>query len=493
MKNKTIPLLIIILSLFLSTFSITYAFYPVGQAVTYGEFTHINHIAVSNTHAYFATTRGIIRYNKAEKYWANPLTGTDGVDHNDIRKIWVDDFDTRLYAQTSDGYFEYDILLEKWYSLNSIPDVINQSSHIKLPTTLYAPPLYNYDGYYGHLIDPHGRNFLFEDVVEDFQGNLWIGSWGYGAFSSNSTNYYLNPLPFGLIQDRVNALYDDNGTFLISGAVLNDHRTGITLYNTKEDDFSFIESGIDNLFPSVDINCLAADEYSIYAGTPNGLYVIDKANYIIDRHLTSSNGLAYDNIISLFVNNDSLFIGTEYGLSVLYHSEDSGIVIRKTSFPEVVIFDMEMVDNTLWLGTSMGAYRLKLKSGQLQKIRDDMSVLFSDVIDIEQFENYLWFLSDKGLVKLNIENGEHQSFPNVFASSVANALAVNDVIAAIATEKGMAIYFHAKKKPFTREFTVDDGLPSNYTYSIMLDGDYLWLGSEMGLTRFYWNNPDRVD
>lgn len=492
MRNILFNSILKVIILFVLSLSSSHAFYPKGQAVTFGEFKHINYIAVSNTHAYFATTRGIIRYNKAENFWENPLTGTQGLDHNDIQKIWVDDFDTRLYAQTSNGYFEYDIMLENWYSISSIPEVNNQSEHIKIPPTLFAPPLFNYDSYERYLIDPNGRHFLFGDFVEDLQGNLWIGSWGYGVFSSNTSNYYLTPLPYGLIQNRVNALYDDNGTLLISGAVLNDQRTGITLYDIKEDNFSFIESGIDNLFPSVDINCLAADEFSIYAGTTNGLYIIDKANKRLDRQLTSSNGLAYDNIISLLASNDTIFVGTEYGLSILYKS-DSGLAASKTSFPEAVIFEMEIVDNSLWLATSLGAYRLKLKSGQLQKIRDDMAILFSNVVDIERYKQYLWFLSDKGLVKLNIESGEHQSYPQVFKSSVANALAVNDTIAAIATESGLAIYFYANKKPFTREFTVDDGLPSNYTYSVMLDGDYLWLGSEMGLTRFYWNNPDRVD
>jgi len=493
MKNRNSVALLFVLFIILITISSANAFYPQGQAVTFGEFNHINYIAVSTTHAYFATTRGIIRYNKAENFWEDPLTGTDGLDHNDIRRIWVDDFDTRLNAQTSDGYFEYDILLEKWYQITDIPAVDNLSKHDEFPVVLYAPPLFNYDNHDRFLIDPHGRNFLFEDIVEDIQGNLWIASWGYGVFLSNKSDYYLNPLPYGLIQDRVNALYDDNGTLLISGAVLNDHRTGITLYDTETDDFSFIESGIDNLFPSVDINCLAADEHSIYAGTPYGLYVINKANKIIDRQFSSNNGLAYDNVISLLAHNDTLFIGTEYGLSILYRSEDSGMVIRKTSFPETIIYDMELVDNSLWLGTSLGAYRFKLNSGQLQKIRDDMSILFSDVVDIEQYEQYLWFLSDKGLVKLNTKTGRHESFPQVFASYIPNALAVNDYIAAIATEKGLALFFHADKKPFTREFTVDDGLPSNYTYSIMLDGDYLWLGTELGLTRFYWNNPNRVD
>jgi hypothetical protein len=26
-----------------------------------------------------------------------------------------------------------------------------------------------------------------------------------------------------------------------------------------------------------------------------------------------------------------------------------------------------------------------------------------------------------------------------------------------------------------------------------MDDDYIWIGSEKGLTRFWWNNPNRVD
>ena len=42
-------------------------------------------------------------------------------------------------------------------------------------------------------------------------------------------------------------------------------------------------------------------------------------------------------------------------------------------------------------------------------------------------------------------------------------------------------------------FTTQDGLPSNEIYELLLDGDYLWIGSDRGLTRFLWNDPDRID
>jgi len=47
--------------------------------------------------------------------------------------------------------------------------------------------------------------------------------------------------------------------------------------------------------------------------------------------------------------------------------------------------------------------------------------------------------------------------------------------------------------PLEREFTTQDGLPSNEVYELLLDGDYLWIGSDRGLTRFLWNDPDRID
>jgi len=44
-----------------------------------------------------------------------------------------------------------------------------------------------------------------------------------------------------------------------------------------------------------------------------------------------------------------------------------------------------------------------------------------------------------------------------------------------------------------RVFDERDGLLSIKITTIVPEGDYLWLGSDQGLTRFKWVNPDRVD
>ena len=35
--------------------------------------------------------------------------------------------------------------------------------------------------------------------------------------------------------------------------------------------------------------------------------------------------------------------------------------------------------------------------------------------------------------------------------------------------------------------------PYAHVVGLANDGDYLWVGSDKGLTRFLWNNPQRVD
>jgi hypothetical protein len=42
-------------------------------------------------------------------------------------------------------------------------------------------------------------------------------------------------------------------------------------------------------------------------------------------------------------------------------------------------------------------------------------------------------------------------------------------------------------------FTTEDGLLDNFCYRLLLDGDYIWIATASGITRFYWNNPDRID
>ena len=90
------------------------------HTVTFADFGYVNSVAASINHAYFATTEGIIRYNKLEERWEKPLTGTLGFFDEVAQQIWVDTFGERLYARTSNGLYEFDLFFDRWFSINDL-------------------------------------------------------------------------------------------------------------------------------------------------------------------------------------------------------------------------------------------------------------------------------------------------------------------------------------------------------------------------------------
>ncbi len=489
--NRRWPVLILI-ALSLTVACPVGALYPQGQAVTYSDYSYVRSIAASMDRVFFATTEGIIVYNQMEKTWEEPLPDIPGMDADDIEQIWVDQFGVRLYARTFSGMYLFDEALETWFPTNDQPESNPVTSPASAPTILHAPPGFNYMSG-GELIDQHARRWFINDVLDDGSGMLWMGVWGYGPARARTGNLILELMPYGLLQRRVNALAMDSGYLWIGGAAVDPGRTGITGFDPDSGTFRYIETGVGPEFPPVDINVLKEEEGRLYVGTPNGVYILDGESGEVERTIGRQQGLLDENVLSLEVTGDTVYIGTSEGLSMVTGGIDSLGWVFPTTFTGQRIWDIEAVGEHLWVGASSGAFRLTPGTARLQRLTDDESVLFSDVYDIEQAGKKLWFVSDAGLVELDTETAEMESFHDITQKIHPRALAVNDSIAAVASDKGLTIFFHSDEKPFKREFTVDDGLASNTVYSLIMDGDFLWIGTDRGLTRFLWNNPERVD
>ena len=460
--------------------------------VTWSDFSYVKSIASSMDRVYFVTTAGILRYDKMRGRWEDPMSGSRGIDHRDIRRAWVDEFDDQLVAETSTGLYEYDELFDRWYSIEELPNHAQRQNHPRPSPTMHAPlgSTYSNDG---QIIDNAGRVFPLSDVLDDRSGTLWLGTWGYGPARAGAASEMIEMMPCGLVQDRVNTIVLIDNSVLVSGAVVTNGRSGITVFDSEESSFEYIESGLFPDFPAVDVNCLAGNERWIYVGTPQGLLYLDGFSHRVARSYSRRSGLPDDNVISLAAAGDSLFVGTAWGVGLLTNDGDSVRVVGASRFAGATVYDLVVTGGELWIASSNGAYRLNLNSGKLQYLRDPAAMLTGDVFDIEASGDDLWFASRDGVLRLDRSTGDIETFDMILPDRELHAIAANETILAAGSAQGLMLVYHDDERRTRRLFTTDDGLASNRIFSLAIDGDYIWVGSSAGLTRFWWNDPDRID
>ncbi|MCX6833549.1 MAG: hypothetical protein NTW07_00195, partial [candidate division Zixibacteria bacterium] len=209
--------------------------------------------------------------------------------------------------------------------------------------------------------------------------------------------------------------------------------------------------------------------------------------------LDARRGLLDDFVVSLLRTGDSLFVGTAGGLSLVNLKTDSVFQIRPETFHQRVIYDLERVENTIWIASSAGAFRFTPDTDRLQQFQDPDLILFSAVLNIEHYDGSVWLASDAGVVKLDLTTGKSESFREAGDWRDRRALAVNDRLVALADDNGLYMIVLEKKKTRTYRLNTDDGLASNTVLSLRFDGDYLWIGTDKGLTRFLWNDSRWTD
>jgi len=456
--------------------------------VNYSDFSEVRSIAVGYDYVYFGTTNGIIRYHIEDDKWGIPLTGKDGLEGRDILKVQVSSDDEYIWAKTDFGIYEYRGISDYWLPVDEIPPSTNTISRHLAPDPLYFPPEgYNYmsDGY---LIDFEGRRFPVTDVVDDGWGNFWIGIRGLGAAKSRSANYHLELLPYGLRQENVATMFLDDSLLWLCGSPKYAMRPGLTEFDWRENQFDYIDLPAEFVTPNSYIFDLYANGDDIFLATDYGVVVIDKETRTVRDHFYRSSGIPDENVLAVAANGDTVFVGTHYGLGLLKRYQDTVEARVETYLPSLSVNCLEQTDEALWIGTSRGVYRLDYESARLGRLKTPEVSGSGEVFDIELAGEQIWVASENNLVSIDLETAEVMEYPEVNGYGGATAVAVADTLVAVAVNQGMLLINTGKKRA-RYLYTVNDGLPSHYISDLIFDGDYLWIGSNRGLTRFWYKNP----
>lgn len=219
----------------------------------------------------------------------------------------------------------------------------------------------------GHEVYINKENGLLNDnrvnvIYETKNQCIWIGTWG-GAVQFNSEFIVEKELTqqTGLLKDMVNAIYEDvnEGVFFASYNV----RGGGVTYLNKESFRYFAEKELANINTTA---MLEVDENTLWIGggmlSEGGLSILKyiDGQWVADTILTKKDGLIGEKVRSLYMDDGTIYIGSEYdGIAVFLRNGDRIYYTQENGLNHNEVKCLKSFEGNLYFGTKQGLCFLK--------------------------------------------------------------------------------------------------------------------------------------
>lgn len=523
--------------------------YRQGDWITYSTTRFVRNVSIGQEHVYFATTGGITRYNFFSNKWEFPWTVSNGLANDNIRLVAMDFNTGFLWCVHDLGISYLEPASQLWY--NTYYDEIGLSQNDPIaslgfgsdrqvylvssqerwlasentsasflpisrpeddssitwygamaPREAALPYLFMSGGYLfderNHYIDDLKlRRFNITCWVRDRWQNLWLGTWGLGAGRADIPTLRLELLTFGLWDEAVDAIAKDDESFWLGGIQEHEDHAGVTEWQIPNGEPNYFESYLLTGFSNDQISSMAVDGATVWVGTRDGLTRYDR-NKRIWRTYTVVDHLVDNRINDIAVDDSSVWIATDGGVSRVMKAGvgTDSMHIRSILYPQlgtVAVYDLDVQDSTIWLATELGLYyynRYKNTGGVYKELLGPAGEV---TLAVAAYADELWFGTEEGIWSLNANTKEAL---NALARTYKTKAGIHRILAAnsavwVASNDG--VFKYDRKNERWVHFSREDGLPSNTVLSLFLDGDYIWFGTDRGVTRFYWNAPYRLD
>jgi len=313
-------------------------------------------------------------------------------------------------------------------------------------------------------------------VFRDSEGNRWFTTSGQGIFRLNSDNFrnitltvpgfgnasvysvkkIHNELLLGINQDRICRMrlpeYTNKSYFRISSLETSEN---ILFIDTLQNGDLICGSNMKL------INCSSTfnrkdflDEINFkgaYKKSEKELLVATSRNVVIVNpyNLQISDTIWKDRATSIYLRNDTTYIGTLNGLYII--KKDKSVVWLGDKIPFLrkrISAITESGDGSLWIA-SYNSGIVRYKNNQIVATITEAQGLTSDICrNIFIDKNYLWVGTDKGLNKIDIDNKEYPvtiyTLQDGLNSELINTVyAIGDTIY-VGTPAGLSIFDHTK-------------------------------------------------
>ncbi len=253
--------------------------------------------------------------------------------------------------------------------------------------------------YYENLFIPELATYEIYDLAFKDQ-RLWIGTnQGVSVYHYKKNSWKRIPMTKGLSDEVINTIaLEDSLAWIGTPHGLNT----IKIPSLKVKRFPLTPKG-----PPLNILKVVANQKRIWVGTDNGLYSVERGNHKVShfdingREIGLNESVAAD--FDAIAATDSLIVFAHYR-SILQYFQKTDVWENLPYIPEINdrdIYDMDLMDGYLWIGTDAGAFLVRLADNYFEHYTTADGLAGNHVFRIIMEGDYVWFATDKGLTQYN--------------------------------------------------------------------------------------------
>lgn len=329
-------------------------------------------------------------------------------------------------------------------------------------------------------------NNNIKTIMEDVEGNLFLGSDGGGLIKFMNENF-MSFTDEGVIKSNVvmSVLEDFNRNIWVST-----YENGVGVFTSK----GFVLLTTDDGLGNNTVWCsMVSKDKNLWVGTDNGISVFDGTRF---KTYDKSDGLMAKKVYALDEDShNNIWIGTKEGVSVLNKTTNtiSNIKIGR-NIRDIFIES----DSSIWFCSSDGLFNYNSLTKETKMFTVDNGFPSSSVMNIIKNNDTYWIGTNNGLVMMKEGKVSVVKMPDNYSSNNINFLELDDNNNLwIGTNYGLYQLNILNKETFLRtdfiRYSNVDGLKSlecNQNSSFIDSKNNLWFGTSYGLMKRALNSEN---
>ncbi|MDO9547604.1 MAG: two-component regulator propeller domain-containing protein [Candidatus Marinimicrobia bacterium] len=514
--------------------------YQLDDWISLKNCNYVTSFTESNEYIYFGTSGGIVPYHKYHHYWGDPYTVSNGMADDYILTVLYDYSTGYLWASHRAGVSYLNPTADAWENTsNESFDISRSDKIIRLgannasicalssigqiktidkqlgyyqgsysdesnsinwsPSRLDPiPSVENYTINQPYRID--GRGVVWDDNFQEYSINLFYsdkrldiygGIWGLGILTGDFNVKMLEVHSFGPMQNSISSLSLANNR-IVTGSLgsTSSERTGISILDFDSGQWVYHKNKFIPELASANIFDIVEDKSgNIWIGTDLGLSIYNDSKNRWKR-LSMAQGLRDENIWTIFVDDTLAWIGTPLGLNKIYTPT---MKIKRLFLTRdkrhMKIYKISCDNDFIWIGTDNGLYNVDKLTHNVEHYDmngnriDINTTIASDIQAITSNDSITIVSQYDGLLSYNHITKGFYKYPQFIDAQVLD-MDMTENYLWLATDNGA--YLIRLNDFYIEHYLPRDGLAGRLVNKVRIDGEYVWFGTDQGLSRYNW-------